>query len=122
MPAKKLQKSIKPLKPQQKPRVSVVIPVYKPNPEIFKRVKEMLIKQTIKPEILEIWNNPEAVSMNKGIKKAKGEIVITLAQDCLPHGKDWLEKLISPLEDKNIVVSVSDLNLPEDFWRKEYNN
>tara|TARA_Y100000310_G_C20618582_1_gene781996 strand:+ start:32 stop:877 length:846 start_codon:yes stop_codon:yes gene_type:complete len=105
---------------ENKPKVSVVIPVYKPNEKIFSKVKEMIKNQTIKIELIEVWNNPEAVSMNKGIKKAKGDIVITLAQDCVPQNKYWIEKLIKPLENKNIAISVSDLNLPEEFWDKEY--
>tara|TARA_Y100000310_G_scaffold341858_2_gene442511 strand:- start:9519 stop:10355 length:837 start_codon:yes stop_codon:yes gene_type:complete len=101
-------------------RVSIVIPVYKPNEKIFEKVKAMIKKQTVKSEIIEMWNNPEAVSLNKGIKKAKGEIVVTLAQDCVPHGNRWLEKLIKPLEDEKVSVSVSDLNLPKEFWKNEY--
>ena len=102
----------------EKPKVSIVIPVYKPDEKIFAKVKEMIKKQTIKSEVIEMWNNPEAVSMNKGIMVAKGDIVVMLAQDCVPNQKDWLEKLIKPLENKIIVVTVSDLNLPEEFWKK----
>lgn len=103
-----------------KPKVSIVIPVYKPDEKIFARVKEMIKNQTIKSEIVEMWNNPEAVSMNKGILASKGEIVVMLAQDCVPHGKKWLEELIKPLENPKVVVSVSYLNLPEKFWRERY--
>ena len=102
----------------RKPNVSIVIPVYKPDENIFSQVKEMIKKQTVDSEIVEVWNNPEAVSMNKGIKKAKGDIVITLAQDCVPPNKYWLEKLIEPLKNYGVVVSVSDLYVPEDYWRK----
>ena len=101
-----------------KKKVSVVIPIYRPEKEVFERVKEMLKKQTIKAEIVEKWNNPEAVSMNLGIKEAKGEIIIILAQDCIPENEFWLEKLIKPLEDKKIVATVSDLFLPEKYWKK----
>ena len=66
------------------PKVSVVIPVYKPKMAVFNRLKEMLGKQTIPVEIIEKWNNPEAVSMNLGIKEAEGEIIVILAQDCIP--------------------------------------
>ena len=100
-----------------RPKVSIVIPVYKPDRDVFSKVKEMIKKQTIKSEIVEVWNNPEAVSMNKGIKKAKGDIVITLAQDCVPHDEHWLEKLIEPLKNKDVAVSVSDLYVPESYWK-----
>ncbi len=102
----------------KKPKVSVVIPVYKPDPEIFKKIKDMLKKQTVKAEVIENWNMPEAKSMNVGIRKAKGEIIVTLCADCVPENESWLEKLIKPLERKNVVATISDLYLPEEYWRK----
>jgi glycosyltransferase involved in cell wall biosynthesis len=100
------------------PKISVVIPVYKPEEKVFKKLKEMLKKQTLKAEIIENWNMPEAKSMNTGIKKARGEIIITLAQDCIPEDEFWMEKLVKPLEDKNIVGTSSDLHLLESYWKK----
>lgn len=102
----------------KKTKVSIVIPVYQPEKEVFEKLKKMLKKQTIKAEIIENWNMPEAKSMNTGIKKAKGEIVVILAQDCVPEDKFWLEKLIKPLEDKGIIATISDLHLPEWYWKK----
>ncbi len=99
-------------------KVSVVIPVYKPKMAVFDRLKEMLGKQTIPVEIVEKWNNPEAVSMNLGIKEAEGEIIVILAQDCVPSDKNYIEKLIRPLENEKVVASVSDLLLPKKFWKK----
>jgi len=101
----------------QTSKVSIIIPVYKPDLSVFKKVKAMIKKQTIESEIIEMWNNPEAVSMNKGIKKANGRIVVTLAQDCVPHDKYWLEKLVKPLENKNVIGSVSDLYVPKEYWK-----
>jgi len=101
-----------------KNKISVVIPVYKPDPAVFNKLKEMLNKQTISVEIIEKWNNPEAVSMNLGIREAKGDIIVILAQDCVPATKDYIEKLIKPLEDKNVVAVVSDLLLPKKYWKK----
>jgi len=103
---------------KSKPKVSTIIPIYKPDEKVFKKVKEMIKRQTIKSEIIEIWNNPEAVSLNKGIKKARGEIIVTLAQDCVPHRTDWLKKLIKPLEKKKVVVSVSALYVTGEYWKK----
>lgn len=102
----------------KKPKVSVIIPVYKPDLKILKKLRNSLKEQTIKAEVIENWNMPEAKSMNRGIKKAKGEIVITLAQDCIPEDKFWLEKLIKPLENKKIAATISDLYLPKEHWRK----
>lgn len=99
-------------------KVSVVIPVYEPEQDVFNKLKENLRKQTIPVEIIEKWNNPEAISMNLGIKEAKTDIVVILAQDCIPKTKHWLEKLVSPLESKEVVATVSDLLLPEEHWKK----
>ena len=100
------------------PRVSVVIPVYKPDVEVLNYLKNMLKKQTVPVEIIEKWNNPEAVSMNLGIKEAKGELIIILAQDCIPSDERYIEKMIRPLKNEDVVAVVSDLLLPKRFWEK----
>ena len=101
-----------------KPSVSVVVPVYKPEKEVFDLFRKRLGDQTVEVEVVEKWNNPEAVSMNLGIKEAKGDIVVILAQDCVPAGRDYIEKLINPLEDPAVAVSVSDLLLDNASWKK----
>lgn len=100
-------------------KVSVVMPIYEPEILVLERARKMLRKQTIPNILIENWNMPEAKSMNKGIKMAKTEIVVTLDQDCVPENKYWLERLIKPLENKGVVVSVSDLYIPKWYW-KEY--
>lgn len=102
----------------QNPKVSVVIPVYKPEKQVFEKLKKILKEQTIPVEIIEKWNNPEAVSMNLGIKEAKADLVVILAQDCVPENKYWIEKMIKPLENKEVVAVVSDLILPYSYWKK----
>ena len=97
-------------------KVSVVIPVYKPEKETFDELKEMLSKQTIPVEIIEKWNNPEPVSMNLGIKEATGEFIIILAQDCIPKDNKFVEQIIKPLEDPKVVASVSDLAIKKSYW------
>ena len=103
---------------EKKPKVSVVIPVYKPEEEVFNKTLEILKRQTVSVEIIEKWNNPEAVSINLGIKEAKGEFVIILAQDCVPENEQFIEKIIKPLENPETVAVVSDLLLPEYQWKK----
>ena len=100
------------------PKVSVVIPVYKPDEEVFVKMKEMLKTQTVPVEIVEKWNNPEAVSMNLGVKEANGEIIVILAQDCVPENEHYIEKMIKPLEKNDVVAVVSDLILPVEHWEK----
>ncbi|MEK6760757.1 MAG: glycosyltransferase family 2 protein [Nanoarchaeota archaeon] len=99
-------------------KVSVVMPIYKPDMEILEKIRQSLKKQTIESELVENWNMPEAKSTNMGIKRANGEIVVTLSADCLPPDEKWLETLIKPLEDKTVVVSVSDMYTPEWYWKK----
>lgn len=100
------------------PKVSIVIPIFEPEKEVFEKLKEMLKRQTVKAEVVENWNMPEAKSMNTGIKKAKGEIIVILEQDCVPENETWLEKLIAPLENKNIAATGSYLLLSEERWKK----
>jgi len=103
----------------KKTKISIVIPVYQPDSKVFEMQREMLKKQTLKAEIVINENLPQAISFNKGIKKAKGDIIITLAQDCVPETRNWLKKLVYPLlKDKNVVAAVSDLILPEWYWKK----
>jgi glycosyltransferase involved in cell wall biosynthesis len=98
--------------------ISIVIPVYKPEEEVFEKVKKMLRKQTLRNiEIVENWNMPEAESMNAGIKKSRGDIIVILAQDCIPENKFWLEKLVEPLKDEKVVASGSKLYLPKEYWK-----
>ncbi len=100
-------------------KIPIVIPIYKPNPKIYGRVKEMLEKQTVENEILEITGMTESQGMNYGIKKAQGEIVVTMNQDCIPTDERWLETLIKPLlKDQKIVATVSDtIVMPYDLWK-----
>jgi len=102
-----------------KEKISVIMPIYKPDEKVLEKVKEMLKKQTIKPfEIIENWDMPEIISINTGIKKAKGDFIVILEQDCVPENEFWLERLIAPLKDKSIVATVSDLDLSEEYWSK----
>lgn len=101
------------------PKISVIIAVYKPDLKILEDIRTRLKEQTVKSELVENWNMPEAVSMNTAIKKSKGEIVVTLCQDCLPENEFWLEKLVEPLiKDKEVIATVSDLALPRWYWKK----
>ncbi len=107
------------LKPKNSvPKVSVVIPVYKPEEEVFNKTREILKKQTVPVEIIEKWNNPEAVSINLGIKESKGEFIVILAQDCVPENEYYIEKIIKPFENKEVSAVLSDLLLPEYQWKK----
>ncbi len=63
--------------------------------------------------------NGLAKAYNDGIKKAKGEIVITIHQDCIPLEKDSIQKLIAPFEDSDVVLTYSWV-MEEDIKQKYY--
>jgi glycosyltransferase involved in cell wall biosynthesis len=47
-------------------------------------------------------NSGPAKARNTGAKKALGEIIIFIDSDCVPK-KKWLEEMLKPFEDKNVV-------------------
>lgn len=57
-----------------------------------------------------------AGSLNKGILLAKTEYIVTLHQDCVPAGKDWLSLLMKPFLDPSVVLSASQQILPKEVW------
>lgn len=100
--------------------VSIIIPVYKPDKELLKKVINSIKNQDYrgKIKILKIQKGGFGTAFNYGLKKAKTEIVISLHQDCVPSSNDWLKKLVEPLKDKEVVASVSKVELPFEFWNK----
>ncbi|MDF3128815.1 glycosyltransferase [Kiritimatiellaeota bacterium B1221] len=44
---------------------------------------------------------------NLGIQKAQSEIIVLMTQDALPQGTDWMEKLISPLQNAKVAYTFS---------------
>lgn len=103
----------------ERSNVSIVIPVFKPDKEVFSRVKKAIERQTLKVEVIEIEHSKEAVAMNTGIRKAAGNIIVILKQDCIPENEYWLENLVKPFEDKEIIATVSDtVSIPRELWNK----
>jgi glycosyltransferase involved in cell wall biosynthesis len=100
------------------PQASVIIPIYQPDKKVLNECIEMLKKQTIVPEIIQVdLGLKELKQLNIGIKKAKSDIIITLGQDCIPTDEKWVEEMIRPFQDKNIIAANSDLILPYDLWK-----
>lgn len=93
----------------KKIRYSIIIPEYKPNKIILDKIKGYLQKNINNEfEILEIeGSNGLAATYNQGIKKSKGEILITLHQDCIPLEEDSLKKIVEPFKNKKIVMTYS---------------
>ena len=100
--------------------VSIVMPIHKPDKKIMNQIISSLKKQKFngKYELLLESSGGLAENINKGIRKSKNEIVITLHQDCIPVGTNWISKLIAPLKNKEYVASVSDVELPYKLWNK----
>lgn len=99
--------------------VSIIMPLHNPDNKILKNIDSMLKKQKTKSKVQIIKVNKNlglADSMNYGIKKARYPIVITLHQDCVPESDNWLANLIAPLEENEVVASVSKVHLPQDLW------
>lgn len=100
--------------------VSIIMPLHNPDLSILNIIESSLNEQHYagKIEIIKADKNwGLADSINYGIKKAKNKIIIILHQDCIPSSKDWLENLVKPLSDKNVVCSVSKVELPYDYWK-----
>lgn len=100
--------------------VTIVIPVYNPDKEIFKKVELAIKNQDYdgKIKVLKLQKGGFGATFNYGLKKAKTEVVISLHQDCVPSSTDWLKKLVEPLKDKDVLASVSKVELPFEFWNK----
>ncbi len=100
--------------------VSIIIPLYRPDPELLQRIQKSLDEQEFsrRKEVLFINNGGLAQNINKGIRKARYGIVVVLEQDCIPSGKSWLQNLTEPLKEEGIVASVSRVHLPEDLWKR----
>ncbi len=102
-------------------KVSIILPLYKPDKDFLNKILNSLKKQRYddKFEIIKVDKGMGlAESLNYGLKKAKYEAIISLHQDCIPESNKWLQKLMEPLKEKETVVSVSKVELPYEFWKK----
>lgn len=57
-----------------------------------------------------------AKSLNLGISEAKNPIIVSLHQDCVPSTPFWLEELIKPFSNLNVVATCSQI---EDVYAKK---
>ncbi len=103
-----------------KNKTTIIIPTYKPKKEIFDKLKKYLKENAKRIEIIEIEGiNGLAKTYNEGIEKAKGDIIITLHQDCIPLEKNAIKKLIKPFKDKKVILTYSWV-MEEDVRKKYY--
>lgn len=104
----------------KKVKYSIVIPTYKPNPELLKRLQIYLktnIDDQFEVHIVD-GKNGLANAYNEGIKMAKGDVVITIHSDCVPFEKDALQKLTEPFINKRVVLTYAWIK--EEDRKKKY--
>ena len=123
----------------KEPDITIITPVYYAKDDFLKRIAKSVKEQNYSGKITHIFikDNPKnqhkidginiinnsqniglAASLNKGFKIAKTNIVISLMEDCLPSSKKWLSDLVAPFENKNVVATISSVELPKKFWNK----
>ncbi len=103
--------------------VSIVLIIHHPDKEILRQIMESIAKQDYRGKLEVIEATPEngmglAEKLNYGIKKAKYDIVVSLHQDCVPSSNSWLRNLVGPFRGKNVVATVSKVELPLELWDK----
>lgn len=97
--------------------VSVIIPSNgkKDNKSLIDVLKKTTNR---KVEFIEVKGKGIAEAYNIGIKKAKGNIIVTFHEDCYPITTNFIDVLIKPLEEKEVIATMSKVY---DFYkRKEY--
>ncbi len=99
---------------------SIIIPAYKPDKETLDKVVKSVKSQKIegKFELIIVdkgWGFSK--QMNYGIHASKYEFIIMLPQDCIPIGEDWLQNLLEPFKDKDVIATVSKVQFPETLWK-----
>lgn len=119
------------------PTVSIYTGSLNPNLETFKRVLETLKKQTYKEVIEHIVMDGgstngaielarrygctvdispqlkllEQIRFSKGVKKAKGQLVLCLETDNIPTSKNWLKEMVQPfIDNKKVFCTFSAYN------------
>jgi rhamnosyltransferase len=109
------------------PKVSVFLPTYNGGP-LLARVLDAVLGQEVDFEFevlcIDSGSTDETLSIlrersipvtsipnhefnhgltrDKGASMARGEIVIFLVQDAVPHGKSWMQTLVSNFQDKRV--------------------
>lgn len=61
-----------------------------------------ICKTFSKVKILKIKKYLPGLSLNKGIEKSNGDIIVLLSAHCIPKDNKWLERLINPFSNPKI--------------------
>ena len=119
------------------PTVSIYTGSLNPNLAIFKQVLEAIKKQTYKPVIEHIVMDGgstngaielarrygctvdvspqlkllEQIRFSEGLKRAKGDLVLSLETDNIPTSKNWLKEMVQPfLDNRKVFCTFSAYN------------
>ncbi len=126
-----------------KKTVSIIIPCYNEDHILDETIKRAINQEYKDKEIIIVADNPTkkvqdiiqkkgkkvrmiknssnlglAGSLNRGIKEAKGEIIVTLLADCLPEDEKWLASLIKPFKNPYIVAVGSKVKNDDETFNK----
>lgn len=101
----KLERLLLGIKPQLNNDIEVIL-IHESN---------VTLKCPILPVNVHYFNVPEKQGIpynrNKGIEKAKGDIIVFIDDDCWV-GEKWLEALVKPFDDVKIMVTTSGTHIP----------
>ena len=128
----------------EKISASIIISFYSGDKTISKIISDVLKQKHKNKEVIVIWDNPNkkgllkeiskkfgkkikllenkknigfAASVNRGIRNSKGEVIVTLVDDCIPQSDKWLSNLIKHFSDEKVVVVGSKIyESPPEVW------
>lgn len=123
---------------------SIIISFYRGDGTISKIISCVLKQKHKNKEVIVVWDNPSkkellkeiskkfgkkikllenkkniglAASVNRGIRNSKGEVIVTLVDDCVPQSDKWLSNLIKHFSDEKVVaVSSRIYEYPPEIW------
>lgn len=101
-------------------KIELVVVDKKTNEETKDFIKSFFKKsKKIKLIIIKVNENLNfASSMNVGIKKAKNNRIVVIQQDCIPVNESWLNNLIEPFRNREVVATVSRVRFPDELWNQ----
>lgn len=84
--------------------ISVVIPLKGKTPQFNTLIEQLQRQANVVTEVIVIRKGSIGYARNKGVTWAKGEIIAFIDADCLlPNGR-WLENMLLPFSDPNVVM------------------
>ena len=66
-------------------------------------------------KLVEIERFRPGLAINDGIRASKGDLLVCLSGHCIPSNDNWLENLLKPLLDEELIAGVYGRQLPMNF-------